>query len=140
MKYKGVELKEMDTKNINWTFFEKPRKLLVWDTNEPEPTEAEVLAIIPERADGYQVITSTRAYGHCAEIPESKLATYRELAIWLARGNGELRYEVRCQTCFSHISYLDGNGSKPVPSEYLVRKWSDTEWHSPTREYLGLED
>ena len=21
---------------------------------------------------------------------------------------------------------------------YVVRKWDDTEWHKPTREYLGL--
>ena len=26
------------------------------------------------------------------------------------------------------------------PEKMLVRKWEDTEWHSPTREYLGLED
>lgn len=27
-----------------------------------------------------------------------------------------------------------------VPDIYFVRKWDDTEWHQPTREYLGLED
>ena len=26
MKYKDVELKEMETKNINWTFYETPSK------------------------------------------------------------------------------------------------------------------
>lgn len=138
MKYKGAELKEMDTKNINWTFYETPRKLLVWDTNDPEPTEAEVLAIMPERADGYQVITSTRAYGHCAEIPEPKLATYRELAIWLARGNGEY---LEGKTALSAYSYEPAIGFCIIPRDQLVvRKWSDKEWHSPTREYLGLED
>lgn len=140
MKYKGAELKEMDTKNINWTFYETPRKLLVWDSNDPEPTEAEVLAIMPERADGYQVITSTRAYGHCAEIPEPKLATYRELAIWLARGNGEMQFSSTSTTCYPYLTYQRNSANMPIGTAYRVRKWSDTEWHSPTREYLGLED
>lgn len=137
MKYKGAELKEMDTKNINWTFYETPRKLLVWDTNDPEPTEAEVLAIMPERADGYQVITSTRAYGHCAEIPEQKLATNRELSRWLAEGKGEVMDQ---DGLFTSWFYWKGKEDTPVKDSLYVRKWSETEWHKPTREYLGLED
>ena len=30
--------------------------------------------------------------------------------------------------------------NSPVSDATLVRKWGDKEWHTPTREYLGLED
>lgn len=55
-------------------------------------------------------------------------------------GNGELRFSVERTTCHANISYELCNEDKPVPMTYLVRKWDDTEWHKPTREYLGLED
>ena len=29
---------------------------------------------------------------------------------------------------------------KMVDESLSVRKWDDTEWHKPTREYIGLKD
>lgn len=60
-----------------------------------------------------------------------KPVTNRELAEWLARGNGEI--------CMSDIRLSYHNyeeDDKPV-TEMFVRKWDDV-WHRPTRQYLGL--
>ena len=27
-----------------------------------------------------------------------------------------------------------------MTENFSVRKWDDTEWHKPTREYIGLKD
>ena len=73
------------------------------------------------------------------EQEESKLVTNRELARWLAQGNGEY-YEYDCDGWESHrcIEYQYEQDNLPV-SKVMVRKWEDEEWHNPTREYLGLE-
>ena len=70
---------------------------------------------------------------------ESKPVTNRELARWLAQGNGEY-YEYDCDGWESHrcIEYQYEQDNLPV-SKVMVRKWEDEEWHNPTREYLGLE-
>lgn len=73
------------------------------------------------------------------EPEESKPVTNRELARWLAQGNGEY-YEYDCDGWESHrcIEYQYEQDNLPV-SKVMVRKWEDEEWHNPTREYLGLE-
>ncbi len=71
--------------------------------------------------------------------PEEKLATKRELAQWLAKGNGELQVSRGDQFgCFSEYIYdaKDANEPTDIP---CVRKWEDEEWHTPTREYMGLD-
>lgn len=70
---------------------------------------------------------------------ESKPVTTRELARWLAMGNGEGRFGGNGTNVFNNITYSIDTEDSPV-TEYFVRKWKDTEWHEPTREYLGLED
>lgn len=69
--------------------------------------------------------------------PESKPVTNRELAKWLAQGNGEIRVG---DTAFHEQNYDVEDGEYPVSSNTLIRKWEDTEWHKPTREYMGLDD
>lgn len=73
------------------------------------------------------------------EPEESKPVTNRELARWLAQGNGEY-YEYDCDGWESHrcIEYQYEQDNLPV-STVMVIKWEDEEWHNPTREYLGLE-
>ena len=65
MKYKGIELKEF--KSEKPVLFDPPKRMLVWDCNVETPTEAEVLAFIPNRYR--KVIEQTSVYIHCAEIP-----------------------------------------------------------------------
>lgn len=133
MKYKGIELKEVTEPQS----FNQPKPMLVWDSDEERPVELNVCAIV-NREDN-RVITERSAWRHCAEIPEV-LVTNRELARWLAEGNGEMRKDTCMSTAYSFLSYDNSLANNPVCACIEVRKWTDTEWYRPTREYLGLGD
>jgi hypothetical protein len=64
-----------------------------------------------------------------------ELVSYRELDKWLATGQGEMREK---GTDIIRTSLFAGYhvGSEKIPVQnILVRKWNDTEWHEPTKEY-----
>ena len=133
MKYKGIELTEVTEPKL----FDPPKKMVVWGRYE-NITELDVYAITSRK--DFPVICENSTWGHCAEIPEvpeSKLVTYRELARWLAEGNGEVMW---ANNVLSNWNYSTDEESKDLDESLSVRKWDDTEWHKPTREYLGLED
>ena len=133
MKYKGIELKEVTEPQV----FNPPKKMLVWGRYE-NITELDVYAITSRK--DFPVICENSAWRHCAEIPEvheSKLVTYRKLARWLAKGNGEVK---NAGTICPNWNYWDDQENCIVRDSLYVRKWEDTEWHKPTREYLGLEE
>ena len=133
MEYKGIELKEVTEPQL----FDPPKKMLVWGCYE-NITELDVYAITSRK--DFPVICENSAWGHCAEIPkvpESKLVTYRELSRWIAEGNGEVKYS---NTVLTNWNYSINDENKFVSENFSVRKWDDTEWHKPTREYFGLED
>ena len=133
MKYKGIELTEVTEPKL----FDPPKKMLVWGCYE-NITELDVYAITSRK--DFPVICENSNWRHCAEIPkvpESKLVTYRELARWLSEGNGEVMWS---KTICSNWNYSNDEENKALDESLSVRKWDDTEWHKPTREYLGLED
>ena len=133
MKYKGIELTEVTEPKL----FDPPKKMLVWGRYE-NITELDVYAITSGK--DFPVICENSTWGHCAEIPEvpeSKLVTYRELARWLAEGNGEVMW---ANNVLSNWNYSTDEENKALDESLSVRKWDDTEWHKPTREYLGLDD
>lgn len=67
---------------------------------------------------------------------ESKPVTNRELARWLAQGNGECKkYD---GDIFFSTDHCYWSGEENTPAIILVRKWEDEEWNEPTREYMGL--
>ena len=149
--YNGMEKLEEITET---KVFDEPHDMFVWNNSDNVPTRRSVCAIIPYRHAG-SVITTTGAYEHCAEIPEKpapRMATYRELAKWLAQGNGEAlvlmkmtnRLSREVVTTASH--YFSGKDNEAVSYGYNgqhckgVRKWGDTEWHEPTVDYIGLEE
>lgn len=135
MKYKGIELEEITEPQL----FNPPKTMLVWDNDGECPVELNVCAIV--NRDGFRVITERSAWRHCAEIPEEpkkKLATYRELARWLAEGNGEMK--AGSELAYTHMNYNLIRANSEADSTAKVRKWEDTEWVAPTREYLGLGD
>ena len=132
MKYAGQELKEI----IKPQLFNPPKKMLVWDNYDK--VELDVYAIVSRK--DFPVICENSTWRHCAEIPEAteqKPVTRRELARWLAQGNGEVKDG---NLVFSGWDYFVENENKAIHNEMVVRKWDETEWHKPTREYLGLED
>lgn len=134
MKYKGKELKEITTPQI----VDPPKQMLVWD-DAVEPEVQFVYAIVRTK-DGRTQAIGDRRWEHCAEIPEepkARRATNRELAMWLAQGNGE-QFEGGC--VIHRHSYLPDNTNKEVGDGFIVRKWDDTDWHEPTVDYMGIED
>lgn len=136
MKYKGIELKEFESEKP--VLFEPPKKMLVWNDGNSEPLEDNVFAFIPNRC--YPVIGTNDNLDHCAEIPEvmCRRATNRELAKWLVLGKGQ--YKVSGGRIWTEHHYDIGQDDDACSNFIKVRKWCDTEWHEPTREYLGLED
>lgn len=133
MKYNGIELKEVTEPQI----FDPPKKMLVWGHSE-NITELNVCAIVCRK--DFPVICENSTWRHCAEIPkvtESELVTCRELASWIAKGNGEVKAD---DVVYSNWNYYNDQENNPIEDSLLVRKWDDTEWHKPTREYLGLDD
>lgn len=136
MKYKGIELKEFESGKT--VVFDPPKRMLVWDSYDETPIEKDVMAFIPNRS--FKVIDETSVFLHCAEIPEftgHELVTYRELAHWLAKGNGEVK---NADTICPNWNYFYDLENCIVRDSLYVRKWDETEWRKPTREYLGLED
>ena len=133
MEYKGIELKEVTEPQL----FDPPKKMLVWEHYE-NITELDVYAIVGRK--DFPVICENSTWRHCAEIPkvpELELVTYRELASWLAEGNGEVMW---ANNVLSNWNYSTDEENKALDESLSVRKWDDTEWHKPTREYLGLDD
>lgn len=136
MKYKGIELKEVTEPQI----FDPPKKMLVWDSYS-SMVKLDVYSIVSRK--DFPVICENSTWKHCAEIPEvpeSKPVTYREFARWLAEGNGEVKDDLNNEgAIYTSQFYLKGQENYSVEDYIYVRKWDDTEWHKPTREYLGLE-
>ena len=137
MRYKGIELKEFESEKT--VLFDPPRKMLVWDYDDETPTEVDVIAFIPNRY--HKAIEQMSVYIHCAEIPEvmCRRATNRELAKWLVQGNGQYKVSGG-EWIWTEHHYTTEQDDDACSKFILVRKWDDTEWHKPTREYLGLED
>ena len=135
MKYKGIELKEFESRKP--VVFDPPKRMLVWNDGDNEPSKANVFAFIPK--PHFPVIGSYYAFAHCAEIPEesSRQATAIQLAEWVSKG---FRIIKRAGYITNHVSFDEESENIPVGDEILVRKWGDKEWHKPTREYLGLEN
>ena len=65
--------------------------------------------------------------------PEETLLTYREVAQWTSQGKGQLLHNGFIVTGFNYLEDLDNE----VICDTKIRKWSDSEWHEPTREYVS---
>ena len=151
MQYKGHELEEItNTENIVL-----PKKMVLWDNiglGSNDPCVRKVLAIVKDNVGITRVIASqldnedagVAIWNHCTEIPEEpkpRRATNRELAKWLAQGNGQCEHH----TCDNdrgvpntYWEYISSDDYEDFRGLY-VRKWDDTEWHEPTVDYMGLE-
>lgn len=146
MKYKGIELKEFTSDKP--VIFDPPKKMICWNDGGSSLVNSgpiPVQAYIPKRRT--KVISVYGLWHHCAEIPEAtepRRATNRELAKWLAQGNGEKTYACAdgsaCSSSCDHIYDRDKEDC-PLPERdsLLVRKWDDEEWHEPTADYMGLQ-
>lgn len=114
--------------------------MVVWD-EEYNKTVEDVYVYDPRRKGSYHVIAATASWLHCALLPDPpkpRRATWIEVARWCATGNG-LVYDTDRDKIDTGIMFKPRNEHEPIMDEIKVRKWSDTEWHEPTVEYLGIE-
>lgn len=139
MKYNGIEFTEF--KSDKPVAFNPPKQMLVWNFgSEPVKSDVCVYAYLPDHA--WPVKCSDMSWRHCAEIPDApkpRRATNRELARWLAQGNGLYKNRhVRGQS-YSDIGSNEFTLDDECSTNLLIRKWEDNEWHEPTVDYMGLE-
>lgn len=81
----------------------------------------------------FRIAGSVYALIYPYEEPPKKLMTYRQLAEWLARGNGQCRYihdRVNSNVNTS-LYYPDENSDASVDS-MVIRPWNSDEWIEPT--------
>lgn len=64
-----------------------------------------------------------------------KFCTNRQLAKWLAQGNGESMIGL----CASTYHIYEENEANKELKYTLVRKWDDEDWHNPTLGYMGVK-
>ena len=63
--------------------------------------------------------------------PKKRRMTYRELAKWVAQGNGQVK-DIDCSTITARgVMYDDGDDDKGCPDRLLIRGWDETEWCEP---------
>lgn len=74
------------------------------------------------------------SYQFIREVIEEKpvLMTYRQLAEWLAKGNGQYKYDTAL--LFSCLSYECVNEHDAVRKNIRIRRWDSDEWVVPTVE------
>ena len=72
-----------------------------------------------------------------------ELATHRELAQWCAQGKGEWKHlPSHSGVVYTTYKYDESLADCYIVSDpktnqlVVVRRWGNTEWHTPTNEYL----
>ena len=132
IRYNGKDYEEFTSDKA--IIFDTPQPVLAWDE---EPVTDEMVAYIP--ASEYPVITKHNAWRHCAKECLVRRVTNKELAIWCANGNGQVRC-AGAANIHTFFSYAFGTDDDPVTADYAVRRFDDEDWHLPTVEYLGIEE
>ena len=83
-----------------------------------------------------EALKDGNTYFHCSgESLEftNEVISHRLLSQWLAKGFGEIK-EKNEMPVRTHLVYRIRDERTPV-YDYLVRRWSATEWSSPTANY-----
>jgi len=135
--YNGIELEEI-VLDIP-TFFNTDQEAIVW--NDYANKDRVLVFSYDPRSDYPVRSNNDRIWKHFAFIPEKpapRMATNRELARWLAQGNGEVLDSTHyINTYHEYFRCLDKD---EVHKTIQVRKWDDTEWHTPDVEYMGITE
>ena len=63
-------------------------------------------------------------------VKNTRRMTNRELAEWLAKGNGEMQI-VNGGLCFSHLSYADKKRDEKIDETIKIRKFGSNKWEEP---------
>lgn len=65
------------------------------------------------------------------EEPPKKRMTNRQIAEWLARGNGEYSRDTY-DSAYAEYSYFKSERNNEVDSDMKIRSWDSEEWVEPT--------
>lgn len=139
--YDGMELEEQLYSEP--TIINDSREAIVWND---DANKDRVIVLSYDPRSKYPVRSNNdRIWKHFAFIPENpapRRATNRELAKWLAQGNGEWGISKFGVIEKAEIGWFYDTGyeKQTLQSELRVRKWDDTEWHKPDVEYMGITD
>lgn len=137
INYNGMELEEFAPENS--CFFDPPKKA-VFINEDHVPIREKRLFSFDKRFKCPFTDEENLCWPHCAlfpDPPKPRRATNRELARWLAQGNGEHKEIITDhECCMTYFYYSDRGRNVELPKGIKVRKWSDTEWHEPTVDYL----
>ena len=145
IKYNGMELEEQIYSEP--TIINDSREAIVW--NDYANKDRALVYSYDPRSDYPVRSNNDNIWKHFAFIPEKpapRRATNRELAKWLAQGYGEWKYEhepdSKLDSNFASINYHyeDSSACNFVSTKTKVRKWDDTEWHTPDVEYMGITE
>ncbi len=142
--YNGMEIEEFNFPQI----FKKPLKLYVWSYNQGKICnfhETEVVAILPKLPNHANIVClddgKVSWANNCGVLfnrISPRRATNKELAQWLAQGNGQ-RKDVENYTHVLYNYYADQDNNF-VPDGIMIRKWGDSAWRFPTIDYMGIKE
>lgn len=137
INYNGMELEEFAPEDN--CFFNPPVKA-VFINADHVPIRERMLYSFDKRFNCPFTDEENLCWPHCAILPnppKPRRATNRELARWLAQGNGEYKEIITDhECCMTYFYYSDRGRDVELQKGIKVRKWSDTEWHEPTVDYL----
>jgi hypothetical protein len=144
INYNGMELEEFTSDKP--VAFPKGTRAVFWEDDIAKDIfrfEGEIISYLPYLKDPAVPFNCIRhngshaTFGHCVILPDPpkpRRATNRELARWLAQGNGEcLGSQDDADTAWN---YPMESSNAPLREGAKVRKWEDDEWHEPTVDYL----
>ena len=143
INYNGMELEEFNPdKSVS---FNPPIKCVGWNDKDVK-AEFELSSALSKDIWIHRFIGKSNdapvAFMFCALLPDPpkpRRATNRELARWLIEGKAQIRHS-DSDMVYVGWNYKEFEDDLPCSNNVLVRKWSDTEWHEPTVDYMGLED
>lgn len=72
------------------------------------------------------------------EEPKPKRMTYRMLAEWLAKGNGQ-QSSTECSVRYTFQETIKEDENKEVPVDYKIRRWNSNEWIEPTVDVYNVD-
>ena len=131
IRYNGKDYEEFTSDKA--VIFDTPQPVIVWD--EGPMITGEMVAYIPDST--HPVITKKNSWTHCAKQCATRRVTNKELAMWCAKGNGQVRC-AGAANVHTSFSYAFGTDDFPVTHDYAVRRFGDEDWHLPTTEYVEI--
>jgi hypothetical protein len=143
INYNGMKLEEFTSDKP--VIFDPPKKMLVTDDYDYKSCRVtEIIVYDPRRTVCKAIGIHNQSWKYCFLLPDPpkpRRATNRELARWLAQGNGEYTNpKSDYYNNYSSFSYEECDKDNEIYANFKVRKWDDTEWHEPTVDYMGLEE